>query len=81
MAVLDATCGESLTEWRIGSHNSLPMIRLLVPALKLWGVFDEETKIYLSHIAPKLHAPHQQIVEAVREDGLLVAYDGLTVML
>jgi hypothetical protein len=57
------------------------MIRLLVPALKKWGTFDEETKIYLSHIAPKLHAPHTQIVESVAKDGLLVAYDGLTVLL
>ena len=45
------------------------------------GVFDEESRIYLSHIAPKLHAPHTQIVENVAKDGLLVAYDGLTVLL
>ena len=81
MAVLDATSGESLGEWRIGAHNSLPMIRLLVPALKIWGTFHEETKIYLSHIAPKLHEPHEHIVENVAKDGLLVAYDGLTVLL
>ena len=81
MAVLDATCGEYLGEWRVGEHNSLPMIRIMVPALKTWGTFDEETKIYLSHIAPKLHAPHKEIVENVAKDGLLVAYDGLTVLL
>ena len=81
MAVLDATCGEKVGEWRIGSHNSLPMLRILVPALKTWGVFDDETQIYLSHIAPKLHAPHKEIVESVEKDGMLVAYDGLTVLL
>ena len=81
MAVLDATCGERIGEWRIGEHNSLPMIRVMVPSLKTWGVLDEETRIYLSHIAPKLHAPHEEIVENVAKDGLLVAYDGLTVLL
>jgi phosphoribosyl 1,2-cyclic phosphate phosphodiesterase len=81
MAVLDATCGEKIGEWRIGEHNSLPMIRVMVPSLKTWGVFDEETRIYLSHIAPKLHAPHEEVVENVAKDGLLVAYDGLTVLL
>ena len=81
MAVLDATCGEALGEWRIGSHNTLPMIRLMVPSLKKWGTFREDTRIYLSHLAPKLHAPHDEIVESVANDGLLVAYDGLTVLL
>ena len=81
MAVLDATCGERVDEWRIGGHNSLPMLRLLVPTLKTWGAFHEETRIYLSHIAPKLHVPHTQLVESVEKDGMLVAYDGLTVLL
>lgn len=81
MAVLDATCGELIGEWRIGEHNSIPMLRVMVPSLRTWGVFDEDTKIYLSHIAPKLHAPHEELVENVAKDGMLVAYDGLTVML
>ena len=81
MAVLDATCGERIGEWRIGGHNSLPMIRVMVPSLKTWGVFDEETRIYLSHIAPKLHAPYEELVDNVAKDGLLVAYDGLTLLL
>lgn len=81
MAVLDGTCGDNLDEWRVGEHNSIPMLRIMVPALKKWGVFDEETRIYLSHIAPKLHASHAETVELVAGDGLLVAYDGLEVQL
>ena len=81
MAVLDATCGDYLGEWRIGEHNTIPMIRVMVPSLKTVGVFNDETRIYLSHIAPTLHAPHAEIMESVANDGLLVAYDGLTVLL
>ena len=81
MVVLDATCGDYEGEWRIGSHNTIPMIRLMVPSLKTWGVIHDETRIYLSHLAPKLHASHDETVELVAKDGLLVAYDGLEVQL
>jgi phosphoribosyl 1,2-cyclic phosphate phosphodiesterase len=81
MAVLDATCGDYEGDWRVGSHNSIPMIRMMLPSLRAWGVIHDETRIYLSHIAPKLHVSHDETVELVAKDGLLVAYDGLTVML
>ena len=81
LAVLDATCGDYVGDYRMGEHNSIPMIRLMLPSLKKWGTIDDETRVYLSHIAPKLHAPHDETVELVAKDGLLVAYDGLTVLL
>lgn len=79
LLVLDSTCGNYLGDYRIGEHNSIPMIRVMLPSLKTWGVITEETEIYLSHIAPSLHKPHQEIVDLVQSDGLKVAYDGLTV--
>lgn len=81
LAVLDGTCGDYEGEWRIGSHNTIPMIRLMLPSLKKWGVIHDDTRVYLSHLAPKLHASHEETVEMVAKDGLLVAYDGLTVLL
>lgn len=77
MMVWDATCGDYAGDFRIGEHNSIPMIRLMLPSLKTWGVISEQTKVYLSHLAPKLHAPHDETVALVAKDGLLVAYDGL----
>lgn len=77
MMVLDATCGDYAGDYRIGEHNSIPMIRLMLPSLKTWGVINEQTKVYLSHLAPKLHLPHEETVALVAKDGLLVAYDGL----
>lgn len=75
--VLDATCGDYAGDYRMGEHNSIPMIRLMLPSLKTWGVINEQTKVYLSHLAPKLHLPHEETVALVAKDGLLVAYDGL----
>ena len=81
MAVLDATCGDYDGDWRIGAHNSIPMIRMMLSSLKAWKVIRDDTRIYLSHIAPKLHVSHDETVKLVEKDGLLVAYDGLAVML
>lgn len=77
MAVLDATCGDYAGDYRIGEHNSIPMIRLMLPSLKKWGAINEQTRVYLSHLAPKLHLSHEETVALVAKDGLQVAYDGL----
>ncbi len=79
MLVLDATCGDYEGEYRIAEHNSIPMIRLMLPSFKTFGIINENTKIYLTHLAPSLHKPHAETVELVSPDGLNVAYDGLNI--
>ena len=81
LCVLDATCGEKEGEYRIAEHNTLPMLRLMLPSLKTVGIIDEHTQIYLSHIAPSLHKPHEEIEKSVEKDGFKVAYDGLELCL
>lgn len=81
MLVLDCTCGDYLGDYRIAEHNSIPMIRTMLPSLKAWETITEDTKIYLSHIAPSLHQSHEKIQESVQNEGLIVAYDGLRVMI
>lgn len=81
MVVLDATCGDYLGDYRMGEHNSIPMIRVMLPSLKTWGAINDQTRVYLSHLAPKLHLSHDETVELVAKDGMLVAYDGLEVEL
>ena len=77
--VLDATCGDYAGDYRIGEHNTIPMIRVMLPSLKTWKVVKDSTKIYLSHIAPSLHKPHQETEKLIETDGLKLAYDGLQV--
>lgn len=79
MLVLDATIGDYTGDYRIAEHNSIPMIRLMLPSLKEWGTIAENTLIYLSHIAPSLHKSHKEIEKSVQSDGVKVAYDGLKV--
>lgn len=77
MLVLDCTCGDYEGEWRIGEHNSIPMIRLMLPSFKNVKIIDDKTKVYLTHLAPSLHKPHNETVEMVKPMGAIVAYDGL----
>jgi phosphoribosyl 1,2-cyclic phosphate phosphodiesterase len=81
LLVIDATCGDYEGDFRMAEHNSIPMIRLMLPSLKTYGIINESTKVYLSHIAPRLHLPHDEIVKNVEEDNLFVAYDGLEITL
>ena len=77
MLVLDATCGDYTGDYRMAAHNSIPMIRLMLPSLKARGIINDQTRIYLSHLAPRLHLPHDETAALVAKDGLFVAYDGL----
>lgn len=79
MLVLDATVGDYIGDYRIAEHNSIPMIRMMLPSLKKWGAITDVTKIYLSHLAPSLHKSHKETELIVQKDGLHVAYDGLRV--
>ena len=39
----------------------------------------EVAQVYISHIAPSLHKPHEQIAKDLKEEGIKVAYDGLKI--
>ena len=77
--VIDATIGDYEGDYRAAEHNSIPMIRHLLPTLKTNKIISDKTKVFLSHIAPSLHKTHMEIAENVNVDGIDVAYDGLLV--
>ena len=79
LAVLDCTVGDYEGDYRVAEHNSIPMLRQLLPSLRGIGAVDEKTKVYFSHLAPSLHASHEKTVEIAREMGACVAYDGLKI--
>ena len=79
--VLDCTCGDYVGDYRIGEHNTIPMIRIMLPSLKKWGVITDKTQVYVSHLAPSLHKSHDETVEILQKDGVCVAYDGLSLQI
>jgi len=81
MAILDCTTGDYVGDFRMGEHNSIPMIRLMLPSLRTVNAINAHTALYLSHLAPSLHAPHDKTVEIANDFGANVAHDGLTITL
>lgn len=77
LMVLDATVGDYEGDYRLAEHNSIPMIRLMLPSLKNNHTINDKTKIILSHIAPSLHKSHNETLETAKSFGADVAYDGL----
>ena len=62
----------------MAEHNSIPMIRIMLPSLRTVGMIDGHTKIILSHLAPSLHKSHEETVKIADAFGATVAYDGMT---
>ena len=79
--VVDATCGDYTGDYRFAEHNSIPMIRLMLPSLKKNEIIHDQTQIILTHIAPSLHKSHEETQRIVEGDGMTVAYDGMTLEL
>ena len=81
LCVLDGTCGDYTGDFRMGEHNSIPMIRLMLPSFRTVGIIDSHTLVYISHLAPSLHKPHEETVRICEKDGIRTAFDGLTLSL
>ncbi len=79
--VLDATCGDYNGDFRLGTHNSIPMLRLMRPSLYQNGALREGGRIVLSHLARTLHAPNDEVAAQLSEEGFLVAQDGLKLII
>lgn len=81
LMILDGTVGDYNGDYRISEHNSIPMIRIMLPSLRTVGAIDENTSVYISHIARTLHTDHSTLCGILCADGIKAAYDGLEISL
>lgn len=77
MFVFDATVGDYLGDYRMGEHNSIPMIRMMLPSMKTLNICHSQTAIVLNHLAVCLHKSHRETCELVKNDYFTIAFDGL----
>lgn len=77
LMILDSTCGDYEGDFRMAEHNSIPMIKLMLPSLKTMNIIDEKSRIILSHVAPTLNKPHIETEKIVSEFGAILAFDGM----
>ena len=57
------------------------MIRHMNQTLKNRKIIKPETKIFLTHMARTLHPLHNQLEKKLLPEGLVPAYDGMSVFL
>lgn len=79
--IWDATVGESVGDFRIFEHNDLAMIRHMNQTLRNRKIITAETKIILTHMARTLHPTQDQLEKTLLPEGLIPAYDGMSVEL
>ena len=79
--IWDATMGEVTGDPRIFGHNDLTMIRHMNQTLASQKVLKLDAKIILTHIARNLHPAHDVLEKRLLPEGLIPAYDGMSVVL
>ncbi len=77
LVIFDGTVGDYEDDWRIATHNSIPMIRIMVKAMKAKGIVDENSTIMLNHLARTLHVGIRETEELLAKDNMIAAYDSM----
>lgn len=72
---LDCTLGKDDT--LKSSHMGLYANRLAVKRMKEMGCIDESTPVIITHFSHNGGLLHEELEEAVKDDGWIVAYDGM----
>jgi len=79
--IWDATIGERKGDYRIFEHNDLTMIRHMNQTLTNRKILKPDAKVFLTHMARTLHPSHNQLEKKLLPEGLIPAYDGMSVVL
>lgn len=74
--ILDSTVGDKPGNFRIGTHNTVPMLRLLLAAFAENGMISDKTGCIASHMM-RFHS--EELAEEFRELGMTAAYDGMSI--
>ena len=74
LALLDATVGNTVGDYRIFEHNDLNMVILLKARLQQFV-----KRFMICHMARTLHASHSVLSDQMKHYGIEVAFDGLEV--
>lgn len=77
--IVDATIGDGHAgDGRIFEHNSLDMVRHMVPSLIALNILKPAAPVLLTHLARTLH-PAQQDLQRALPPGWIACFDGLIV--
>ena len=75
--IFDVTVGDLPGNYRIGTHNTIPMMRLLLEAFRENNVITPKTKLIADHLSRTLHPGPTETEAIFAEIGMIAARDGL----
>ena len=78
--IFDTTVGELPGNFRIATHNTIPMLRLMLAALLETGILAQKGVRIASHLGvPPYDAVQKGDYGLLRELGMIVAHDGMEI--
>ena len=77
--IFDATVGDYEDDFRLGTHNSIPMLRLATAAMRRGKMLAEGAHLIANHLARTLHAAKEETERLFSALGITVAYDGMEI--
>ena len=54
---------------------------MMAASFRTWGVTHDKTQIVLDHLARTLHKSFEETCDIVKNDGFVVAFDGMELIL
>ena len=78
-AVLDTTVGDYDGDVRLGSHNSIPMVRMIREYMYKNNMATKDTLFVMSHLARTLHTSIADTQKAMQKENFIVAYDSMRI--
>ncbi len=76
LMVFDCTVGDS-SDWRLFEHNTIPMLRMIIEAVRSEKLSAENGILAASHLARTLHTSHEETEKILSKIGLITAFDGM----
>lgn len=76
--VFDCTVGDC-DDWRLFEHNTIPMLRTIVKAIKESDMIKKSGKLIASHLAKGLHLPHRETEKILNKINVSTAFDGMNI--
>ena len=77
LAVFDATFGDKEIDTATSGHNNFAMLADTIAEFRQEGIIGEGTTVVGSHISLEHVRPHDDIVEDLARNGIVLAYDGM----
>lgn len=74
--IWELTCG-TMDDWRLFEHCNLSMIRTMRDIFMNYGVANDETRMFCSHICRRLTPQHVILAQQVKSNGFALAFDGM----